>query len=32
MPVVESNPEKKTGFTVKEKIREYGKKRQLCSG
>jgi len=31
MLVVESNPKKKIGFTVKEKIREYGRKRQRCS-
>lgn len=32
MLIVENNSKKKTGFTVKEKIREYGRKRQLCRG
>jgi len=31
MLVVESNPKKKIGFNVKEKIRKYGRKRQRCS-
>lgn len=28
MLVVESNPKKKIGFTAKERIRKYGRKRQ----